>query len=181
MCIDVKGDFVKRSIFVLVLVAVLATGTAFADYPNNLGIGVKGGFSGPWGEGDGVFNAALSLKVPNLPIFWGVYLGVPNKELNIAISGDYYIFHNQLVPNINLHWYISVGGEFGLKFGDDNFKLGAGVRFPFGLSWQIEFTSFPTLEFFLQAVPRLGAYLTPFEFPYGGWGGDIGIRIWLDI
>jgi len=167
----------KKLLFVLALTALIATGAAFADHPGGLGIGIQGGFGGNW-SGGALGSPALSLKVPRIPIFWAIRLDISPDYAGLGVSGDYYFIHSKLVPDINLHWYLGVGGY--LRLGSDNpARLGVGARVPVGLSWQ----PIPLLEVFLQLVPSLGASLgfsLPPDFRLdGGYGGDIGIRIWL--
>jgi hypothetical protein len=164
----------KKILFVFVLVAIIATGTAFADYPSGFGIGVQGGWSGSW-TGGGGGGAALSLKIPGVPVFWAVQLGFPgNDYVWLNVAGDYYLIHNPLVSSIGLHWYFGLGLGVGLGLGS-SFHLGAEFRVPVGLSWQpLDF-----LELYLQAVPSIGALFIPDVGIWGGWGGNLGIRFWL--
>jgi len=166
----------KKVVLCLALFAILATGTASADHPSGFGIGVQGGFSGSWGVKGGLGNGAFSLKLPSLPIFWAVRLDIVEGYLGLGVSGDYYLIDSKLVPAIGLNWYLGIGGALGLSIGKDMLGLGVAARLPIGLSWQpIQF-----LEIFLQVVPSLGVSILPgFHFPYGGWGGDIGIRLWF--
>ena len=164
----------KKLLLVLVLFAVITAGTAFADYPDGLGIGVVYGGAGYWNGGFFGY-PALSLKLPNADIFWAIRLGIGHEHFDLTISGDKYFIHNPLVSEIGLHWYIGLGLGLGVHLSD---PIGLGVtgRLPIGLSWQ----PIPLLEVFLQLIPTLGLQLLPnFHFPYGGWGGDIGLRLWL--
>jgi len=164
----------KKLLFVFVFALIIATGAAFADHPGGYGIGVQGGFSGSW-LGGGIGGGAFSLKVPSVPVFWAVRLDFNSNYFGFGLSGDYYLIDAKLVPEIDLHWYLGVGGSLGFGFGN-LLSLGVGARLPIGLSWQ----PIPLLEIFLQVVPSLGVSVLPeFFFPYGGWGGDIGVRIWL--
>jgi hypothetical protein len=165
----------KKVFFVVILVAVLATGTAFADHPGGLGIGIQGGGGFGWGGGFGDGNAALSLKIPSLPIFWAIRMNIGGGAFGLGVSGDYY-FIDSALPVPTLHWYLGFGVGVGLWGFNDAFGFGASARIPIGLSWQpIKF-----LEIFLQAVPNLGVQFLPsFYFPSGGVGLDLGIRIWF--
>ena len=166
----------KKFVLCLALFVILAVGTAFADHPSGFGIGVQGGFSGSWGVKGGLGNGALSLKLPSLPIFWAMRMDIVESYFGLGVSGDYYLIDSKLVPAFGLNWYLGVGGALGLSIGKDWLGLGIAARLPIGLSWQpIKF-----LEIFLQVVPSLGVSILPeFHFPYGGWGGDIGIRLWF--
>ena len=108
-----------------------------------------------------------------MPIFWAIDLELQDGYLGLALAGDYYLIDSQLIPT--LHWYLGVGGFVGLGFSDNSMDLRLGARLPIGLSWQ----PIPLLEIFLQVVPSLGVSVIPFYFPYGGWGGNLGIRLWF--
>jgi len=165
----------KKIVICLALFVILATGTVFADHPGGFGIGVQGGFSGAWG-GSSMGGGALSLKLPSVPIYWAVRLDISSGYFGLGVSGDHYFIDDKLVPEINLGWYLGGGGSLGLSFTGNSVGLGIGARLPIGLTWQ----PLPMLEVFLQVVPSLGVSILPeFHFPYGGWGGDIGIRLWF--
>jgi len=166
----------KKVLLVFVFAAILATGTAFADHPSGFGIGVQFGGGGYWGASGFHPNAALSLKIPSLPIFWAIRLDIEDGYFGLGVSGDYYFIDSALVPSIKLHWYLGGGASLGLSFTEEWLGLGIAARLPIGLSWQ----PIPFLEVFLQIVPSLGVAILPeFHFPSGGFGGDFGIRIWF--
>ncbi|MDR0321707.1 MAG: hypothetical protein LBI28_09405 [Treponema sp.] len=167
----------KKILLAFVLAAILATGTAFADHPSGFGIGIQGGGSGNWnGGGFGGSNAALSLKLPSVPIFWAIRLDIWDNYFGLGVSGDTYFIDSKLVPQIGLNWYLGFGIGVGCWGWNDTLGLGVSARLPIGLSWQ----PVPLLEIFLQIVPNLGVQiLDKFRFPYGGWGGDLGIRLWF--
>jgi hypothetical protein len=173
-----KENEMKRLVLVLILFAIIATGAVFADHPSGLGIGVQGGTSSSW-EGKGHYDngGALSLKLPSIPIFWAVRLDIYGGDFFwLNVSGDKYIYDKALVKDIGLNWYLGLGLGVGLGIGGDDLGLGVSGRLPIGLSWQ----PIPLLEIFLQIVPHLGVAVLPdFHFPYGGWGGDLGIRLWF--
>jgi len=163
-----------KKLLIILIFVIITTGTAFADHPNGLGIGIQGGFSGAWG-GDNFGGGALSLKLPSLPIFWAARLDIWPEYLSLGISGDKYLIDQLLVKEAGLNWYLGFGIGAGIGLGNP-LALGVSGRLPIGLSWQ----PIPLLEIFLQIVPSLGLSVLPeFHFPYGGWGGDIGIRIWI--
>jgi len=163
----------KKVLLVIALAAIIATGTAFADHPSGFGIGVQGGYSGAWG-GAGFGGGALSLKLPGIPIFWAIRADIMDGSFGLGISGDYYFIDARIAGP--LHWYLGAGFGLGFSISDSFFGLGLSARLPIGLSIQ----PIPLLEIFLQAVPSLGVSVVPeFHFPYGGWGGDLGIRLWF--
>jgi len=166
----------KRLFLLLVLFTIITAGSVFADHPKGFGIGIQGGTNSGWEDKGNLHGgAALSLKLPSIPIFWAVRLDIYNDYLSLDISGDKYLIDNVLVKNIGLNWYFGLGLGVGIGLGD---PLGFGVsaRVPVGLSFQ----PIPLIEIFFQVVPHLGVAVLPdFHFPYGGWGGDLGIRFWF--
>jgi hypothetical protein len=166
----------KRLVLVLVLFIITVTDSVFADHPKGLGIGIQGGIGSGWGIGGGYHNgAALSLKIPSIPIFWAARLDIWSDYFFLGISGDKYLIDSVIAKDIGLNWYLGLG--IGVSLGlPDPLGIGVSGRLPVGLSWQ----PIPLLEIFLQIVPSLGVAILPdFHFPYGGWGGDIGIRLWF--
>jgi hypothetical protein len=166
----------KKLVLALVLFTIIAAGSVFAEHPDGLGIGVQGGISGSWESGVGLHNGlALSLKLPGTKTFWAGRLDIWDKYFFLGISADKYLIDNLLVKDIGLGWYL--GGGLGAAIGiGDPFGLGVTLRLPIGLTFQ----PIPLLEIFLQAVPQIGVAILPsFHFPYGGWGGDLGIRLWF--
>jgi hypothetical protein len=174
----------KKVVLVGILAVVLTAG-AFADHPKGWGIGVEGQYNLAWDGFDGAGGAALSLKAPGLPIFWGINLEIRNHLFGVSLTGDYYFIDELLVKNINFGWYFGFGlygGMWRYDYGAadwNSFRFGA--RLPIGLSWQpLKF-----LELFLDIAPSLGMgiytgnYSDDFHFPEGGLGLDFGIRFWL--
>jgi len=163
----------KKICFVLILAAIIATGTAFADHPSGFGIGVQGGGSGGWGSTFGG-GGGLTLKLPSMPIFWTVDFAAWSGYAWLWLAGDYYLIDQKLVSDIGLNWYLGVGGYVNLGLGDP-LGLGVGARLPIGLSWQ----PIQLLEIYLQVVPSIGLGILPGIGLGGGWGGNLGIRLWF--
>jgi hypothetical protein len=187
---------------------VLAVSGVFADHPGGLGIGVLGRFG--WGYGGGGFGGgALSLKLPSLPIFWGVNAGIGSNYFGFGITGDKYFIDQTLTTiggSVPFGWYLGLGGYFNFAswtwkagwyhnsyYTEDHSKtsLGFGVRVPIGIDLQIPISTIK-LEVFLEAAPSLGLGI----FLYDGskyWkdheesavGLDfsipvaIGVRLWI--
>jgi len=179
----------KKLLIAVVLAAVLATGTAMADspaHPDGLGIGVLWGMGwggSDWGPGS---NIALSLKVPALPIFWGINLGIGNHWFSIGVQGDVYFLGGYLVGNW-LGWFLGFGlyANFGMSTasGVDAALIGFGARLPIGLTFQF-LNNF--LELFVNVAPSIGLgiwvgdYGSGVEFPHGGiFNFELGLRLWL--
>ena len=163
----------KKLVIVFVLFTILAGGTVFADHPDGLGIGIQGGTSSSF-FGGGYYNGgALSLKLPGIPLFWAARVDIWNDYFSLGVSGDSYLIDSSLAKTIG--WYLGFGIGVGIGLGDP-LGLSVSARLPIGLSFQ----PIPFLEIFLQAVPHIGVSVLPdFHFPYGGWGGDLGLRLWF--
>ena len=188
----------KKIVLVVVLIAFLGAGTAFA-HPSGLGIGIFGqyGFGDIGGTGGG-----LSLKISGVPVFWGISAGIGSDYFGFGVNGDFYIIDNK-IGGIDLEWYFGLGGFFRMDLYDRRYWLVqsakfqnistsymyAGARIPIGLSFQ-----FQMFDIFLQAVPSLGVSIySGYEHVEGawtykdegkigfGWGVpiELGIRIWL--
>jgi hypothetical protein len=187
----------KKLILAVVLAAILATGTAFADHPSGFGIGVVGQFG--WGIGGAGNNGGLSLKIPGLPIFWAVNFGAGSNYFAFGLTGDYYMI-DQALPVQTLHWFLGLGGFFNLYAYNQTFynsvkasytHVDFGLRVPIGLSWQ----PIKLLELWLDIVPSFGIYIdgegtytyNNYSHTYheGGtgfhWGLplELGIRFWF--
>ena len=184
----------KKFLMVLALVAILATGTAFADHPDGFGIGLVGSYGIGWGGAGG----GLSLKIPGVPLFWAINLGLGSDHFGFGITGDYYLIDDAL-PVPTLHWFLGVGGFFNFYTWSSTYysekysysNLSFGLRVPIGLSWQ----PIDLLEIFLDIAPSLGVYIdgdgkytyagTEYVWHKGGagfhWGVplEIGFRLWF--
>lgn len=170
----------KKLVLVVVLVAVIGTGTVFAQgaHPNKLGIGIL------WGGNVGNHfsnNLALSLKVPSVPIFWGITARITNDWFAVGVQGDYYMIGSYFVGDM-LGWFLGLGFYANAGFGDNSSNIGFGARLPVGLTFQpLNF-----FEVFLNIAPQVGGAIwisgdkDGFEFPHGGFFNfELGIRFWL--
>jgi hypothetical protein len=167
----------KKGLLVLALFAIVTIGTVFADHPDGFGVGV----AGRYGIGDiGGFGAGLSLKIPSIPIFWGVNYGFNSDYLGIGITGDYYLIDKALVRETGLNWYMGVGGFFDTLIADDFIVLDIGTRVPIGISWQ----PVSLLEVFFGIAPSIGFEIVASGTYTGGgiiWGipVELGFRLWF--
>ena len=169
----------KKLVMVIALAAILATGTAFA-VQDGLGIGVFGSGGGGWEAGSVGGGGALSLKLPSMPVYWGINFGLGNGFW-LGVSGDFlHLIDNQpLVQDIGLSWFIR-GGLYGkLWLGGEWVALDFGARLPIGLSWQ----PIRLFELFIDIAPSIGlgmAFADPLYVGLGGgWVGELGIRLWF--
>jgi hypothetical protein len=164
----------KKKLF-LICVAGLLTVNAFADHPSGrLGLGIFGG-GGSASAAGGHGSLGVTLKLPVLPIFWGVtaYFGDP---LALSASADYYLIDADLVQDgsFNLDWFLAIGAFGHFTFGSDNFSAALGARLPIGLSWHIS----NNFELFADVVPGIGISFRGSPL-YWVWGGEFGLRVWI--
>jgi len=170
----------KRLVIAVALATVMAAGTAFASpvHPGGLGVGVLWGGVSPFGGGYSGFNnnAALSLKVPAVDIFWGAGVSIYDGYFGLGIQGDRYFLGTPLLPTLS--WFLGLGAYANFSFGESA-AVGLGVRLPIGLTWQ----PIPLIEVFGNAVATFGVgFNTRGEGNFGfrgGIGPEIGIRLWL--
>jgi hypothetical protein len=168
-----------KKIVLIVMVLLLVGGVAaFADHPSGLGIGVVGG-SGFNDGGMGGGDVGLSLKIPSLPVYWGINLRIDSGVFGIGATGDYYLFDEDILNEgeLELGWFLGVGGFANVFIYDavDDIGISFGARLPIGLSLQ-----FNIFELFLDIAPSLGAYTFAGDFELD-WriGGELGFRVWL--
>jgi len=182
----------KKVILILVLAAIITTGTAFADHPSGTGIGIIGFYPGGGG---------LSLKFSSIPIYWAVSAGFGGSDsssyFSLNLTGDSYIIDSELAAPV--HWFLGIGGYFSFynwsgKISDVSYgwtDLAFGGRLPIGISIQ----PIPLLEIFLDVAPCVGLGIygkqeykindkTEVADDGGmrlhwGWPIELGIRFWF--
>jgi hypothetical protein len=169
----------KKSLLILILMMIIALSGAFAEHPDGWGLGAgyqgAGSFSNPgYNNGFSIF-----LKAPQLPVYWAFSGSIRSGVTWITLTGDYYFIDKTLVPEINLGWFLGVGGYGRVLINSGNFALDLGVRVPIGLSWQpMDF-----LEVFADFAPSIGIWLGLGDNGGldigGGWQFDIGVRFWF--
>jgi hypothetical protein len=181
----------------MVIAAVLGlalSAAVFAQHPRGTGIGVVAQAGGEWqnrawtGRDAGFNNLALSLKLPSVPVFWGINFDLfHDYYFGIGVTGDKYLYDKVLVPEIGLGWYLGIGGYGSLRIWDyysaDGLDLEAGVRVPIGLYLVLA----RQFEFFLDLAPSLGIGIGVGDvysnrkklWPAGGWASDFGFRFWF--
>ena len=170
-----------KKLFLVLLIGFAVSTAAFADH-DGLGVGIIGGWGWP-GHG----YAGLSLKVPKMPIFWGIYPTFAGTSFGVGVTGDFYFIDKNLVSstmtnedgnyNFKLDWYLGLGAFLNMWFWDGGANAGLGARVPIGLSWHI----IKQLELFLDFAPGIGI-----SFNAGGvwgpyWAGalELGLRFWM--
>jgi hypothetical protein len=191
---------VKKLLLVLIIVFVAST-SAFADHAqDSLALGAI--FGAGWSmhklePHPDIYPTSLSLKIPRVPLFWGLnvkYLN--NYDLGLGITGDYYFAEPNLVSTtttndngsyqLKIDWYVGVGFYANLYMYSDyrgNYAGGdGGLRIPFGVSWHA-MEQIKQLEVSVGSVAGLGIggnkYL---DKPYLHWfiiPLEIAVRWWF--
>jgi hypothetical protein len=165
----IQQEISMKRVFLIGVIglALCVTGVLAQHSGDQWGIGVQ------FGGGIDGFGADLTLKIPQVPVFWTVGATILPKYFGLGLAGDYYFIDNSLVPDINLDWYLGGGGYAHVGFGDD-VSVAVGARLPIGLSWH----PIDLIEVYIQAVPSIGLSIVPIGFDWG-IGGSLGIRFWL--
>jgi hypothetical protein len=191
---DYREMSMKKLVVAVLLGLMLCTAGAFADHPNGWGVGLLGQYGGSWSGSGGLGGAAVSLKAPSVPVFWGINLGFPSNGFLFGVTGDYYLVDQYLIQQAGFGWFLGIGGYFDFAtytytYGNKDYSqtaLGLGARVPIGLSWRpIDF-----FELFIDFAPSLGIlFYSGNYYDYwkdeskiafgGGWQGDIGLRFWF--
>jgi hypothetical protein len=200
------GGFMKKLILCGALALALSVPGLFAEHPQSLGIGVLGRFG--YGVGSSFYGGGLSLKLPSIPIFWGVNIGVGSHFFGFGVTGDKYIIDQTLTEiggSMPFGWYLGIGGYFdfatwtwrdaywynGQRKDYSYTNAGFGARLPIGINLQIPISNIK-LEPFLEAAPSLGLGLRFYDdSPYWkdrekspiylDWGipAALGVRLWI--
>ena len=175
----------KRFLLVIVLFVVLS-GAVFASdvHPDGLGIGVLWGGNFGWnGWGFGQ-NIGLSLKIPSVPVFLGIFFGgIGSDGFSVGFQGDIYFLGSEIVPTFG--WFLGAGIYASIwHFSPDEdtslSSLDFGVRLPIGLTFQ----PIDLLEVFFNLAPSLGTGVSlgrknEIKGLGGGLGAELGLRLWF--
>ena len=174
----------KKITWILVLTLLVAAGTAFAQHPDGLGVGVGWQLGSSWESPSDLGNAlSLFIKAPQSSIYWGIsadVLHLNDSRFWVSLTGDHYLIDSTLIPNLNLGFFLGIGVYFKFDhYGSTYNGIDLGVRVPIGLSWQ----PIDWFEVFFDVAPSIGFYShfgnTSKVGIGGGWQGDIGIRFWF--
>ena len=153
---------------VVVLVLALLMLAAVTGMSDTWGVGASFGIDALGGLPE---QAMLSLKVPQVPVLWGVGAQIGNDQFNLGLTGDWWLYNENLFSFINL--YVGPGLYAALP---EPFELGG--RVPVGINaypvdvFEIFFEVAPTLLF----VSDRGGVSIP-EFAVQG---AFGFRFWFD-
>jgi len=184
-----------KKLVMLLLIGLMFSTAAFADHAqDSFGLGGVSGIGLDGGGGYVYFDsypASLSLKIPKVPIFWGVNMRFSNifLGLGIGITGDYYFWEPNLVSktatnddgsyDLKIDWYVGAGFYANMYAGYDYFSGNGGLRIPFGVSWHA-MQEIKKLEVCVGSVVGLGIggrkskpylhwFITPVEIAVRWW------------
>jgi hypothetical protein len=157
----------RKKLFVVLVVLLLATSGAFAAKGSGLAIGGEGAMY--YGSVGGLpVGAMLTLHLPQFPLMLGIGVSAP---FTIGITADDWVAHGNLVSVFD--WYAGVGGY--LSFDPTPLALSVGGRVPLGLQmWPLG----QSLELFLEIAPAVGFSLVPTGFDWH-FQGAVGVRFWF--
>ena len=177
-----------KKLFLAFIIGMLFGSMAFADH-EGLGVGLAGGAGGGLfkkdgrKERDGYGNLGLSLKIPNIPVFWAFYALFDDEFPGIGVTADFYIIRNNIISkemsnsegsyNSKLDYYFGIGGFLHMTKG---YYFDIGLRVPVGLSWHIA----NPVELFLEVAPCFGLSNWRDRRPFHmGADAELGLRFWL--
>jgi hypothetical protein len=152
----------KRVALLVVCIAVLASGMAFAKGAGGLtAIGVYGNY-GFTGGGGGI---GLSLKFGSFPVIGIKYSLTQNGYLGATV--DWYVVDSAGLID-NMTFFVAAGAYAGFGFGPGN-NFDFGLRIPIGLQlWLLK-----KLEIYLAAIPAIPVFPS-----IGlGFGAELGLRV----
>ena len=156
----------KRKVALLVL--VLLIGAAAAGFGATWGVGASFGIDAIGGLPN---QAMLSVKVPQLPILWGLGLQVGEDQANLGLTADWWLYTTNLFSFVNL--YVGPGLYTALP---EPFELGG--RVPIGLN------AYPVdvFELFLEVAPTLVLISDRdgINIPDFAVQGAFGFRFWFN-
>jgi hypothetical protein len=170
----------KKIVVILVVMLFFVSSFALAQYKDGAALGVQG--NGGYSTFSGVGGPAISFKIPQLPIMWGVSFGFSTYNFSLGVTADWWFINNN-IEDIPLSWYVGAG-IFGGAFSSSGYwNMAIGGRVPVGLQfWLFELIDeLPNkLEIFIEAAPALGIY---FGSQQAGLAftinGSLGVRWWF--
>ena len=152
---------------IIILAAVLLVGIAIAGSAQSFGIG--GSFSID-ALGGLPSSAMLSIKVPQVPVLWGIGAQLGTSNFDLALTADWWLYRQGLVSFIGL--YVGPGLYARLPQ-----VIEIGGRVPIGINaYPLNF-----LELFLEVAPTLLFFSSDsgVTIPRFGLQGAFGFRFWF--
>ena len=188
------GEKYMKKLILLLIIALMFSTAAFADHAeDSLALGGTSGIGLGW---NGLiyadfYPASLSLKIPKVPVFWGLSVK-PFRGFGLGITGDWYFWEPNLVEGtrtnedgsyeLKIDWYVGAGFYANMYMGKDYLGGDGGLRIPFGVSWHA-MQQIRQLEVCVGSVAGLGIggnkYL---DKPYFHWfvvPVEITVRWWF--
>ncbi len=154
---------------IVIIALVLMAVVAMSGFAETLGVGAAFSLTALGGLPS---SAMLSVKIPQMPILWGVAAQFGAGNFNLGLTADWWLYQQNLVSFIGL--YVGPGLYMSLP---QPFEIGG--RVPIGLS------AFPLdfLELFVEVAPALVLFSsdTVVTIPNFRLQGAVGIRFWFDI
>ena len=180
-----------KKLIVTVVLGMLIAATVFAQH-EGFGIGIIAGGAGQFRErGDGVSpaqgNLGLSLKIPNIPIFFGFYGNLLKDYPGFGATADFYFidvtfYEKNLTGDdgsyypLKLGWYLGAGLLLDLYLGKSDTDINFAARVPVGISWYI----IKPLELYAEIAPNIGVTSWGENACLIGWSGHLGLRLWFN-
>ena len=157
----------RRKVVVIAVALLLAVGGAtFAQ--NTFGIGAAFSLDA---IGSLPQQALLSLKVPQVPILWGIGVEVNEGDFNMGLTADWWFYQTNLTGPLN--FYLAAGVYAALP---ETFEVGG--RIPLGLN----IFPLPVAEIFLEFAPTLliVSDREGVDIPDFGLQAALGFRFWFN-
>lgn len=154
---------------IAIVAVVLMIAVTMAGMADTLGIGAAWSLSALGGLPN---SAMLSLKVPQLPILWGVAAQFGAGDFNMGLTADWWLYQQNLVSFIGL--YVGPGVYLSLP---QPFEIGG--RIPIGLNaYPLDF-----LELFVEIAPAIVLFSSDsgVTIPNFRFQGALGVRFWFDL
>lgn len=123
------------------------------------------------------YGPALTFKINGLDPVFAVNLAIRGNDFSLGITGDEWLYHETITPDLPLLWGYGIGGYVHMGFSGDS-SVSMGVRFPLFLD---AYFREGTLEPFIQIAPSVGIVVAP-EFRLPDWSipFSIGLRYWFN-
>lgn len=165
-----------KKLILVFLLAIIVSAGAFAERPGGWGVGLVGQSNFAWDNFGQTSWWGVSLKAPQLPIYWGIHLRFQSGLFGMSVVGDYYFLEQVIVPDVNFGWFLGLGGNVSFwTYDGGSPSVFLGGRIPVGLYiMPVDF-----FEAFLNLAPTLGLHINPASFPEGFLGFDFGVRFWF--
>jgi hypothetical protein len=168
----------KKIIISFILIAIIATGTVFADHPKGFGIGTNFTFEGVSENYGTALGYGITLKTPYVPVFIGAKFFFNYTDYTVmTFNADYYIFDMPLIKDLKLDWYAGLGFDYQYYNNSvNNYVHGIGLRVPIGISFYVT----EKIEFFFEVAPTPYFGITPHDSNAGVYTPvGIGMRFYL--